>query len=164
MSWIFWVVVLGWVIPFVMRKVGQQGQRGGRPPYQQGRRDQYGQYPGNQYPGTQYPAPQQTQPAPPPRQGQPPQGQLPEGQSTAPANPQPPWWQQPLPPGFPGQPTPQARPQAQPEASPSGAPGAPDDSPQGYRARRLAELDRQFSEQKISLEEYMKARNEVMRG
>jgi hypothetical protein len=42
--------------------------------------------------------------------------------------------------------------------------GAPDDAPQGYRAKKLAELDRQFSEQKISLEEYMKARNEVMRG
>ncbi|WP_255731996.1 hypothetical protein [Sinomonas terrae] len=36
--------------------------------------------------------------------------------------------------------------------------------PQGYRARKLAELDRKFTEQKISLEEYMKARNEVMRG
>jgi hypothetical protein len=36
--------------------------------------------------------------------------------------------------------------------------------PQGYRARKLAELDQKFTEQKISLEEYMKARNEVMRG
>jgi hypothetical protein len=35
---------------------------------------------------------------------------------------------------------------------------------QGYRARKLAELDQQFTDQKISLEEYMKARNEVMRG
>ncbi|MGT2463951.1 hypothetical protein [Sinomonas atrocyanea] len=87
-------------------------------------------------------------------------------------------------PGFPGQPTQQAQPapqgQSAPQAQPtpqgqagaparpaataSAEPGAPDDAPQGYRAKKLAELDRQFSEQKISLEEYMKARNEVMRG
>lgn len=169
-NWIFWVVIFWWVIPMVMRKMRQSGPGTGRPPYPQDRRgpDGQGQYPQGQYPG--YP---QTQAPPPYPQDA--QGQLPEGQGTA-AQGQPgvPWWQQPLPPGFPGQPAPQAQPgaptqQTQPAPRAQRAPepveaGAPDDAPQGYRAKKLAELDRQFSEQKISLEEYMKARNEVMRG
>jgi hypothetical protein len=189
-NWIFWVIIFWWVIPLVMRKMRQPGQGPGRPPYPQDRRDQYGrdQYgwrpgqPGTPYPGQgQYPgSPQGQNPQGQNPQGQNPQGQLPEAQGAGGT----PWWQQPLPPGFPGQPAPQAErvPQSQPVPQPpsgaqsqtagqapgaSTAPaetGAPDDAPQGYRAKKLAELDRQFSEQKISLEEYMKARNEVMRG
>ncbi|GAB3274405.1 hypothetical protein GCM10027449_12690 [Sinomonas notoginsengisoli] len=169
-SWFMWFIVLGWVVPFVLRRMSQSGQRGGRPPYPPGRRDEYGQYPGRspqsgQYPGSQYPD------APPPQQ-------LPESHTATPQDPPTLWWQQPLPPGFPGQPAPQDQPapprqapgQAPQAASPDQSawsptlPGAPDDAPQGYRARKLAELDQKFSEQKISLEEYMKARSEIMRG
>ncbi|MDQ4490428.1 hypothetical protein RBS60_09460 [Sinomonas sp. ASV486] len=175
MSWIFWVIALSWIVPFIMRRLGQPGPRGGRPPYQQGPyppRDQYGQIPG-QYPQGRYPGPQ------------PPPAPLPGGQGAGPQGAQTPWWQQPLPPGFPGQPAPQGQSapqpapqpmpqnqqpqheaprQAQPAPAPSDAPAIPGEAPDGYRAKKLAELDRQFSDQKISLEEYMKARNEVMRG
>jgi hypothetical protein len=192
-NWIFWVVIFWWVIPMVMRKMRQSGPGTGRPPYPQDRENQYGQdrysqgqYGPGQYNQGQYPGYPQTQTPPPPPspQGQHPEGQLPEGQRTAaPGQPDVPWWQQPLPPGFPGQPAPQSQPRPQAQPAPQAGPAqqsravpqapripepaetsAPDDAPQGYRAKKLAELDRQFSDQKISLEEYMKARSEVMRG
>jgi hypothetical protein len=182
-NWIFWVVIFWWVIPMVMRKMRQPGTGPGRPPYPRDDRDQYGRDQYGQYP--QYPQPDQYPQAPQggqyPQSGIP-EGQIPEGQgTTTQGQPGLPWWQQPLPPGFPGQPTQQAQPAPQAQPTPQGQAGAsarpssqaatgpvqagaPDDAPQGYRAKKLAELDRQFSEQKISLEEYMKARNEVMRG
>jgi hypothetical protein len=192
-NWIFWVVIFWWVIPMVMRKMRQSGPGTGRPPYPRDRENQYGQdrysqgqYNQGQYNQGQYPGYPQTQTPPPPPspQGQHPEGQLPEGQRTAaPGQPDVPWWQQPLPPGFPGQPAPQSQPRPQAQPAPQAGPAqqsravpqapripepaetsAPDDAPQGYRAKKLAELDRQFSDQKISLEEYMKARSEVMRG
>ncbi|WP_422936089.1 hypothetical protein [Sinomonas sp. P47F7] len=183
MSWIFWVIVLAWVVPFIMRKIGQPPRNRGQIPPRDRGYNRYGGYPGNPYPhgyqGGQRP-PQQNptgagQPMPPP----PAPGGNPGGN----------WWQQPIPPGtFPGQQAPtqqrtsqqrtsqqrpaqqrpaQQRPaQQQPPGAPQSAlpaPG-PDAEQQGYRARKLAELDQQFTDQKISLEEYMKARNEVMRG
>jgi hypothetical protein len=163
MSWIFWVVVFAWVVPIIMRRVGQDPRRRQLPPRDRGY-NRYGGYPGNPYPRG-YPG---DQPPPNAQQGQ----QVPPPAGGG-------WWQQPIPPGsFPGQqpPAPQhpgdqtAPHQAsQPPTAPAqpsvpAQPPAPADEPQGYRARKLAELDRQFTEQKISLEEYMKARNEVMRG
>lgn len=40
----------------------------------------------------------------------------------------------------------------------------PPSAPQGYRARKLAELDQQYSNGEISMEEYMTRRNEIMNG
>ncbi|MDQ4502797.1 hypothetical protein [Sinomonas sp. ASV322] len=106
-------------------------------------------------------------------------GQLPAQAPSGSGN----WWEHPIPPGtFPGQvgvPREQAPRQPSPGAPRPGAtmptrqgtpplsaanPAPPVPEAQGYRARKLAELDQQFTDQKISLEEYMKARNEIMRG
>ena len=155
MSWIFWVVVLSWVVPIIMRRMGQDPRRRQLPPRDRGY-NRYGGYPGNPYPRG-FPG---NQPPPNPQQGQ--QVPPPAGDG---------WWQQPIPPGtFPGQQPPAHQPEAaphqtsQPPTAPAQPPAPGSNEPQGYRARKLAELDRQFTEQKISLEEYMKARNEVMRG
>ena len=57
-----------------------------------------------------------------------------------------------------------------PEVPPSGAspPGPPParggSAPQGYRARKLAELDAKFSNGEIAMEDYMKQRGEIMNG
>jgi hypothetical protein len=41
---------------------------------------------------------------------------------------------------------------------------APPSAPQGYRARKLAELDQQYSNGEIAMEEYMARRAEIMKG
>ena len=204
MSFFWLVVVFGWVIPIVIRRMSQDPRRRQIPPRDRGY-NRYGGYPGNPYPRgfpNQQPGGQQPggqQPGGPPLGGPPPG----EGAPTPPGEGA--WWQQPIPPGsFPGQTIPEPAPnpgqpdrgqrvpgqsgsgqsgsgmrrpvpprmpdQSMPDRSMSGQafpepPPMPESSePQGYRARKLAELDRKFTEQKISLEEYMKARNEVMRG
>jgi hypothetical protein len=55
----------------------------------------------------------------------------------------------------------QARPPQQ-ETGPVTPP--PPSAPQGYRARKLAELDQQYSNGEISMEEYMSRRNDIMNG
>jgi hypothetical protein len=40
----------------------------------------------------------------------------------------------------------------------------PPSAPQGFRARKLAELDQQYSDGKIAMEEYMARRDEIMKG
>jgi hypothetical protein len=40
----------------------------------------------------------------------------------------------------------------------------PSSAPQGYRARKLAELDQEYSDGKIAMEDYMKLREEIMNG
>lgn len=162
----FWVIVVfGWVIPFVLRRMNQDARRRQMPPGNRGY-NRYGGYPGNPYPrgypGTQ-PPPRPGEPVgPPPEQ---PAGQVPSPQADGA------WWRQPIPPGsFPGQTIPEPdqtirEPGQVAEPQPAPPPPLPETAePQGYRARKLAELDKQFTDQKISLEEYMKARNEVMRG
>lgn len=183
MSFFWLVIVFGWVIPIVIRRMSQDPRRRRIPPRDRGY-NRYGGYPGNPYPRG-FPGQQ-----PPPQRGpnQPSGGQQPDGQPAGmpPGDgriPTPPgegaWWQQPIPPGsFPGQTIPDGSTRGQtgsvPPRMPDQAtpgqtvpepPPMPESSePQGYRARKLAELDRKFTDQKISLEEYMKARNEVMRG
>ena len=57
-----------------------------------------------------------------------------------------------------------------PEVPPSGAspqvppPANGGSAPQGYRARKLAELDAKFSNGEIAMEDYMKQRGEIMNG
>ncbi|KHL01168.1 hypothetical protein [Sinomonas humi] len=193
MSFFWLVVVFGWVIPIVIRRMSQDPRRRQIPPRDRGY-NRYGGYPGNPYPRG-FPGMQ-----PPPQQGPNQQGspQQPEGPPVGPPPGEsvpPPlgegaWWQQPIPPGsFPGQTIPEPSPaEGQPapgqsvpvpprlpdqtmsgqtmpgQAFPEPPPMPESSEPQGYRARKLAELDRKFTDQKISLEEYMKARNEVMRG
>ncbi|MDQ1596072.1 MAG: hypothetical protein QOH40_2628, partial [Arthrobacter pascens] len=55
----------------------------------------------------------------------------------------------------------QARPPQQ-QTGPATPP--PPSAPQGYRARKLAELDQQYSNGEISMEEYMTRRNDIMNG
>ena len=40
----------------------------------------------------------------------------------------------------------------------------PPAAPQGFRARKLAELDQQYSNGELSMEEYMKRRSDIMNG
>jgi hypothetical protein len=40
----------------------------------------------------------------------------------------------------------------------------PPSGPQGYRARKLAELDRRYSDGELAMEDYMAQRAEIMKG
>nr|WP_246223701.1 hypothetical protein [Pseudarthrobacter psychrotolerans] len=40
----------------------------------------------------------------------------------------------------------------------------PPSGPQGYRARKLAELDQQYSNGELAMEDYMKRRSDIMNG
>ena len=125
-------------------------------------RDYYGAF--GQLGAPQQPAPPADQPYP----GQPYPGQ--QG------------YQPPVPyedsPGYPGnQPQPFRQPDAQqfnggqPNAPQSGsqqpsgpAVPPPPSAPQGFRARKLAELDQRYSEGELSMEDYMAQRAEIMKG
>jgi hypothetical protein len=103
------------------------------------------QYPGQQYPGQQgyqSPVPYEDSPEYPANRPQPGQ-QQPE--------PQQPDWQQP------------GRPQTGPQPSAPPVPPAPS-GPQGFRARKLAELDQKYSNGELSMEDYMAQRAEIMKG
>ncbi|WP_411375975.1 hypothetical protein ACLH0K_06365 [Arthrobacter sp. MPF02] len=170
----FWIIILSLLIPVAMRmyrksvdRRNQQGFSGGYP----------GQFPG-QFPGSAGPQSKQPrdgytqqdyfagpfrrierqQPLPPnePLPGQPLPGQ---------------YGQPPVPPAGAGSWGPQEPPFQQPEtrqpapeqpAAPATPP--PPSAPQGYRARKLAELDQQYSNGELSVEEYMTRRGEIMNG
>lgn len=163
---IFWIIVCSWLIPMGIRMYNRSRQR----------RIQDRGFPGPNYPGQRYPPqeyPGQPYPSQPlPGQGYPPQ-QFP-GQHYPPQQ-------------FPGQgyPPPNQAGQypviipgeQQPPAGagygdagapPSSAAPLPPPTPgaeaQGYRARKLAELDTQFSNGEIAMEEYMKRRAEITNG
>ncbi|MFC7849118.1 hypothetical protein ACFUTU_11665 [Arthrobacter sp. NPDC057388] len=141
-------------------------QRGGRdelpplnPPYpgqeypnQQYPGQQHPGQPGQQYPGQQYPNP--------PYPGQPYPNQPGPGGAGAPS------WQQGQ---VPYEDSAEYRanpPQPQQNPASTGSPSAPPlpSAPQGFRARKLAELDQQYSDGQISMEEYMARRNDIMNG
>ncbi|MHA7223566.1 hypothetical protein ACX80S_14800 [Arthrobacter sp. RHLT1-20] len=173
----FWIIVLSFLIPMGMRlykksvrgRNQNQGGPGGFP-------GQFGQFPGNSSGGApgDYPGPQSKQP----RDG------LTQsdyyggfGQLGAPQQPQPPANQQ-----YPGQPNsprqypgeqfhgeqyPNPAGDQQPAAvqQPSGpAVPPPPSAPQGFRARKLAELDQRYSNGEIAMEDYMAQRAEIMKG
>lgn len=145
---IFWIIVCSWLIPLGIRmynrsrarRIHNENFRGpGYPPPN---------LPGQGYPPQQYPPqnyPQQQNPA----QGYPQQGY----------------------PGYPSESTvirpvddaPQAGPPSSPSA-PAPFPSTGSSEPQGYRARKLAELDAKFSNGQIAMEDYMKQRGEIMNG
>ena len=174
----FWIIVLSFVIPTAVR-LYRRSARGRN----QGTPGQFGQFPGN--PGN--PGNQNKQP----RDGYTQQdyfggfGQLGAPQQPGPRFPNQPFPNQPYPgqqyPGPAGYQSPvpyedspeylnNQQPhgttgarngtQAPPPQAPAGLPSAP----KGYRARKLAELDQQYSDGKMSMEDYMARRAEIMRG
>jgi hypothetical protein len=165
-SLFFWIIILSFVIPMAMRMYRKSVARRNHEQSYLGRFPD--QFPGGgQYPGSN--GPQNTQP----RDGFTQQDyfgggfrQLDRPQPLPPGQPLPPY--QPVPPmdqQFPpyGQPLPGQRDQApQPPAAPATPP--PPSAPQGYRARKLAELDEQYSNGELSVEEYMTRRGEIMNG
>ena len=148
-----------------------------------------GQVPGpNQYPGSnQYPGYGQFPGSAGPQSNQPRDGYTQQdyfsggfrrtGQQDQP--PQPFGHQQPLPNQY-GQPPVPDPWQNAPQEPPYGQQGYPQQSfpqqasgshtppppaaPQGFRARKLAELDQQYTNGELSMEEYMKRRGEIMNG
>jgi hypothetical protein len=185
-SLFFWIIILSFVVPMAMRMYRKsvnkrnqgQGFSGGYP----------GQYPG-QFPGPQSRQPrdgytQQDYMSGGYREIMSPQP-LPPGEPLPPMQPIPPAHQQ-----YPGQfPDQQFPPSGQPQGygqpgrfgqpQQFGQPGQyeeapkapaapatppPPSAPQGYRARKLAELDQQYSNGELAMEEYMKRRSDIMNG
>jgi hypothetical protein len=183
----FWLIVLSFLVPMALRlyrksmrgrnqdqgtpggflgKFGQfPGDSSGNHPGQQNKqprdgftqRDYYGGFgqlgapqppmpPANQqYPGQQYPGqpgyPQQGNPSPVPYEDSP---EYPVNRPQP--GPQQPGWQQPV----------------QPQTGPPVPP--PPSAPQGFRARKLAELDQRYSDGELNMEDYMAQRAEIMKG
>ncbi|MGJ3192391.1 hypothetical protein [Paenarthrobacter sp. FR1] len=132
---IFWIIVCSWLIPLGIRMYNRS----------KARRLQDGNFRGHGYPQQNLPGP-----------AYPPQG-YPDpnypGQNH---------------PGYPSEPTvirpADVTPQAGPPSAPSSPAPFPSNEPQGYRAKRLAELDAKFSNGEIAMEDYMKQRGEIMNG
>ncbi|SDK69161.1 hypothetical protein SAMN04487916_102181 [Arthrobacter sp. ov407] len=119
-------------------------------------------YPDQQYPNAQYPSPRfPNQPFPSePYPGQ--QYPGPAGyQSPVPYEDSPEYLNNPPQPQRQAPPTAPAPAAGQPQAPQTPQPPA---AAQGYRARKLAELDQQYSDGKLSMEDYMAQRAEIMKG
>ncbi|MET4590133.1 hypothetical protein [Arthrobacter sp. 754] len=167
-SLFFWIIVLSFLIPMAMRmyrksvnKRNQDQSFSGRYP------DQFpggGQFPGQQsrqprdgytqqdYMGGGFRQINGPQPLPPAEP-------LPPMQPVPPMNQQfPPYGQQPYGQPAPGQPAEAPQPPAAPVTPP------PPSAPLGFRARKLAELDQQYSNGEMPVDEYMKRRSEIMDG
>lgn len=180
MSLFFWIIILSFVVPAVRgayrRSVARRDRDQGFP----GQFPGPGQYPGpDQYPGSnqfpgygQFPGsagPQSNQPRDgytqqdyfsggfrqPGPQGRPPlpnqYGQPPMNDPRYGAPQEPPFQQEPF--------QQHGREQSSGPATPP-----PPAAPQGFRARKLAELDQQYSNGELSMEEYMKRRGDIMNG
>lgn len=168
-SLFFWIIVLSFLVPAAIRlyrrsvrgRNQNQGMTGQFP-------DQFGHFPGNNggnnagNPPGGYPG----QPNKQPRDG------LTQrdyyggfGQLGAPQQPEPPAGQQ-----FPGQQPPvpyedspeYVKNSPRPPAGPAVPP--PPSAPQGFRARKLAELDQKYSNGELAMEDYMAQRAEIMKG
>ncbi|WP_284984041.1 hypothetical protein [Arthrobacter sp. efr-133-TYG-118] len=143
---IFWIIVCSWLIPMGIRMYNRSRQR--RLRNGDYGNNSYGDYPGTppgQFPGQQYPD------GPFPGQSYPPQN-YPVGYPEQP------------PVIIPAEPQPPLATPARQAAPPSPATPQPNSAPQGYRARKLAELDQEYSDGKIAMEDYMKLRQEIMNG
>ncbi|MDQ0029134.1 hypothetical protein [Arthrobacter bambusae] len=159
---IFWIIVCSWLIPMGIRMYNRSRRR----------RIQDGDYgrnvPGNP-PGPYIPGQYEQGPYTPGRYDPrpydpsryPPGGYFPDPSNPAqppvviPSEPRPPVATH----------APQAAPPSSATPAPNPAPNArPNNGPQGYRARKLAELDQDYSDGKIAMEDYMKLRQEIMNG
>jgi hypothetical protein len=122
------------------------------------------QSPNQQYPGQQYPAPRfpnqpfPTEPYPGQQYPNPPYSGPAGYQSPVPYEDSPEYLNNPPQPQRQAPPTPAAGQQQAPQTPP------PPSGAQGYRARKLAELDQQYSDGKLSMEDYMAQRAEIMKG
>ena len=131
---IFWIIVCSWLIPLGIRMYNRSRARR----FQNGTFRSPGYPPQQNLPGPGYPA-----------QNYPPQNY----------------------PGYPSEPTvirpvddaPQPGPPSN-TFSPTPFPATNGSEPQGYRARKLAELDAKFSNGEIAMEDYMKQRGDIMNG
>jgi len=120
-------------------------------------------YPNPQYPNAEYPNPQNATPRFPdqPFPNQPYPGQQ---------YPNPAGYQSPVPyedsPEYLNNPPQPQRHEPAPGAGQAQAPQSPPppSAGQGYRARKLAELDQQYTDGKLSMEDYMAQRAEIMKG
>ena len=141
---IFWIIVCSWLIPLGIRMYNRSRARR----IQQGTFRDPG-YPPQNLPGPGYP-PQQNYPGQPyPAESYPQQNY----------------------PGHPSEPTVIRPAETSPQSgspsstsSPAPFPSTGGSEPQGYRARKLAELDAKFSNGEIAMEDYMKQRGEIMNG
>ena len=148
-SMFFWIIVCFWLIPMGIRMYNRSRMR--RTRNDEFENNGYRNFPGG-LPGNY-------------NQG--PYGQNPYPPGPAPMNPPPPGRYDPRPydPSMypPEPPAPQAAPPS--SSAPAANSTQPHDAaPQGYRARKLAELDEQYSDGKIAMEDYMKLRQEIMNG
>jgi hypothetical protein len=163
----FWIIILSFVIPMAMRMYRKSVARRNHDQSYPGRYPD--QFPGGgTYPGSN--GPQSNQP----RDGFTQQDylsggfrQLDQPQPLPPIQPVPP--APPMDQQFPpyGQPTYGQQPGRREEAPHQPAAPAtppPPSAPQGYRARKLAELDEKYSNGELSVEEYMTRRSEIMNG
>ncbi|MFJ5955676.1 hypothetical protein ACIQC5_06895 [Paenarthrobacter sp. NPDC092416] len=131
---IFWIIVCSWLIPLGIRMYNKS----------RARRLQDRNFPGAGYPPQNLPGP-----------GYPPQNYA---ARNYPAQNYP---------AYPGEPTVVRPADAAPPAGPPSTVAPSNTSslePQGYRARRLAELDAKFSNGEIAMEDYMKQRADIMNG
>lgn len=158
----FWILVLSVLIPLglrlyrksVARRNQDQGFSGRYPDQFPGQFPGPGEFPGSAGPQNKQPRDGYTQQdyfsagfreISRPRPVDPP-APLPGVYGQPPAAPQP-WQQQPAP---------------EEPAAPATPP--PPSAPQGFRARKLAELDQQYSNGELSMEEYMTRRSEITNG
>ncbi|BCW66336.1 hypothetical protein NicSoilB4_10990 [Arthrobacter sp. NicSoilB4] len=187
----FWIIILSFLIPMAMRYYKKSMRGRNQNQDMPGGPDQFGQFPGGQsgYGPGPYPGPQNKQP----RDGMTQRDYFGAfGELGAPQRPMPPANQQypgqpypnqqypaqhPVPyedsPDYPGN---QPRPIPQQDAQQFGAPQAstppasgpsappPPSAPQGFRARKLAELDQKYSNGELAMEDYMAQRAEIMKG
>lgn len=175
---LIWIAILATVIMFALRRyrASGRGQNGSAPGGLPGQ--PFGGFPGSQ-PGQQSNQPRDgfTQRdyyggfgqlgAPQPPSNQPPANQqypVPYEDSPEylnnPPQPAPPQWQPPAQQWQPPAPEQHQRPAA-PEAPP--VPEVPSGQ-QGFRARKLAELDQKYSNGELAMEDYMAQRAEIMKG
>ncbi|HET8878191.1 MAG TPA: hypothetical protein VFN00_01970 [Arthrobacter sp.] len=171
MSIFFWIIILSLLIPAAMRyyRRSVQNKNPNQDPYQ----GTPGGFPGN-FPGGfsgRGPGQQSNQPrdgftqrdyyggfgqlgAPqPPANGPHPNAQYP-GQPPVPYEDSEQYRNNP----------PQAAPQAPGVPENLAPPAPPSSGPQGYRARKLAELDQKYSNGELAMEDYMAQREEIMKG
>lgn len=155
----FWIIILSFLIPFAMRMY-RKSVRG-----RNQNQDFNGEYPG------QFPGQQPGRPNNQPRDGYTQQDYFGGGFRQLGGGQQPPLDQPNQYPGYPGQvpyedspgyPANQSRQEPQQPSAPATPP--PPSAPQGFRARKLAELDQQYSNGEIAMEEYMARRDEIMKG
>ncbi|MBT2530692.1 hypothetical protein J7E83_00855 [Arthrobacter sp. ISL-48] len=158
-SLFFWIIVLSFVIPMAMRMYRKSVHRRNQEQSFSGR------YP-EQFPGADR-GPQSSQP----RDGYTQQDYMAGGfrqigspQPLPPAQPLPPS-NEPFPPyDQPMTPQEQAPEQGTPQQPAAPVTPPPPSAPQGYRARKLAELDQQYSNGELAMEDYMARRAEIMNG